>query len=211
MAANNIVHALRVLQEARREDLMKEGVLEQAWVGLKQPKRSSAEGVSAAVFACTSPESPKKFKKFKVKSVAGRKVLVSPERSEGLEQGSMYLPCASGVRGCGARLIRWTGSSLRQRVAALGRGSSSGMAAGGGRKVVSTGGAHVPSESSAVAAGSQMVACGASACAFKRTRVPHKAAEQAPLALESSGERSEGLFDERPLGGVAKMPAPSEI
>ncbi|KAJ1152162.1 hypothetical protein NDU88_004939 [Pleurodeles waltl] len=113
MAANSVVQALKVLQEAGREDLIKEGVLEQAWVGLKRPKKASAERVTAAVLVCTLPESPKKFRKFKVKSVAGRKVSVSPERSEVMEQGLPNLPCVSGVREGGARLIRRTGLSLR--------------------------------------------------------------------------------------------------
>ncbi|KAJ1159646.1 hypothetical protein NDU88_000151 [Pleurodeles waltl] len=212
MAANSVVQALRVLQEAGREDLIKEGVLEQAWVGLKRPKRSSAERVSAAVLACTSPESLKKFKKFIVKSVAGRKVSVSVERSECIEQGSMNLPCVSGVRGGGARLIRRPGSSLRQRVAALGRGSSLSMAAGAGRrKAASMGGARVPSTSSAVSSGSQMVACGTSARMFKHARAPRKVAKQALLALESGGERSKVLFEKTTLGGAAKMAAPSGI
>ncbi|KAJ1190877.1 hypothetical protein NDU88_000196 [Pleurodeles waltl] len=210
MAANSVVQALRVLQEAGREDLIKEGVLEQAWVGLKRPKRSSAERVSAAVLACTSPESPKKFRKFKEKSVAGRKVSVSPERSEGLEQGLTNFPCVSGVRGGGAHLIRRTGSSLRQCMAALGRGSSIGMAARVGRgKAASMGVVRVPCATSAVPSGSQMAACGASARATKCERAPRKATKQARLALESGGEHSEGLFAERPLGEAAKMTAPS--
>ncbi|KAJ1190692.1 hypothetical protein NDU88_000014 [Pleurodeles waltl] len=102
MEANKVVQALKVLQEAGREDLTKEGVLEQAWVGLKRPKRSSADRVSAAVLACKSPESsPKKCKKFRAKSFAGRKVSVSPER-EREEVEELYiegLPGVSSVRG----------------------------------------------------------------------------------------------------------------
>ncbi|KAJ1090381.1 hypothetical protein NDU88_003514 [Pleurodeles waltl] len=128
MESNSVVQALRVLQEAGREDLIKEGVLEQAWVGLKRPKRSSAERVSAAVLACKSPDSPKKFQKFKTKSVAGSKVSVSPERLDLIEEIPVQLPGASGVRGGGTRLLRRSGSSLRQRVAAAGRGSSAELA-----------------------------------------------------------------------------------
>ncbi|KAJ1127244.1 hypothetical protein NDU88_005647 [Pleurodeles waltl] len=175
MAANSVVQALKVLQEAGREDLIKEGVLEQVWVGLKRPKRSSAERVTAAVLACTSPESPKKCRKFKVKSVAGRKVSVSPERLEGMEQGLLSFPGVSGMRGGGVHFIRRTGSSLRQRVAALGRGSSINMAAGAGRgKAASVGSARLQSAMSAVPSGGRMVACGASARVYKRVPRPEK-------------------------------------
>ncbi|KAJ1098671.1 hypothetical protein NDU88_003778 [Pleurodeles waltl] len=204
MAANSVVQALKVLQEAGRKDLIKVGVLEQAWVELKRPKRSSAERVTAAVLECTSPESPKKFRKYKVKSVAGRKVSVSPERSEGMEQGLLSLPGVSGMRGGGARLIRRTGSSLRQRVVALGRGSSINMAAGAGQgKAASGGSACLRSATSVVPSGGRMVACGASACTLQ------KAAQQAPLALESGGVRGDEHFEERPLGRAAKKAAPS--
>ncbi|KAJ1109023.1 hypothetical protein NDU88_006392 [Pleurodeles waltl] len=181
MAANSVAQALRVLQEAGREDLIKEGVLEQAWVGLKRPKRSSADRVSAVVLACTSPESPKKFRKFRKKSVADRKVSISPDCSDLIEEGTFQLPRASGVRRGGARLLRRSGSSLRQRVAALGRGSSLDMSAGIGRGKVASG--------------------------FE-AHAPRKAAKQAPLALESGGERGTVLSEESTLGGAAKMAAP---
>ncbi|KAJ1118090.1 hypothetical protein NDU88_006285 [Pleurodeles waltl] len=107
MESSKVVQALKVLQEAGREDLIREGVLEQAWEGLKRPKRSSAERVSAAVLACTSSEaSPKRFKKFKSKSVSGRKVLVSPERVDAVVQGEVDLPVVSVARGSGARFPR---------------------------------------------------------------------------------------------------------
>ncbi|KAJ1127560.1 hypothetical protein NDU88_005959 [Pleurodeles waltl] len=76
MEPSKIVMALKVLQDEGREDLIKEGVIEEAWVGLRRPKRRSAEGVSAAVAACSSPKSGKKFIK---KSVEGRKVFRSPD------------------------------------------------------------------------------------------------------------------------------------
>ncbi|KAJ1202565.1 hypothetical protein NDU88_006363 [Pleurodeles waltl] len=134
MEANKVVQALKVLQEAGREDLIKEGVLEQAWVRLKRPKRPSADRVSAAVLACKSPEaSPKKCKKFRAKSFAGRKVSVSPER-EREEVEALYiegLPGVSSGRGSEARFPRRSGASLRQRVAAAGRGAISLQAQGG--------------------------------------------------------------------------------
>ncbi|KAJ1214986.1 hypothetical protein NDU88_002596 [Pleurodeles waltl] len=126
MEANKVVQALKVLQEAGRDDLIKEGVWEQAWVGLKRPKRSSAERVSAAVLACKSPDaSPKKFKKFKAKSIAGRKVSASPEHecAEVEECHMVGLPAMSLVCESGARFPRRSGASLRQRVAAAGRGA----------------------------------------------------------------------------------------
>ncbi|KAJ1137796.1 hypothetical protein NDU88_004192 [Pleurodeles waltl] len=207
MAANNVVQALKVLQDAGRKDLIKEGVLEQAWVGLKRPKRSSAERVTAAVLACTSPKSPKKCKKFKVKSVAGRKVSVSPERSEGIEQGLLGLP---DMRGGGAHLTRRTGLFLRQRVAAMGRGSSITMVPGAGQgKAASVVSSRSQSAMSAVPPRGRMVACGASARAYKRARTLQKAVKEAPLAVESGGECKDEQFEERPLGGAAKMAAPS--
>ncbi|KAJ1156681.1 hypothetical protein NDU88_009399 [Pleurodeles waltl] len=59
----------------------------------------------------------------------------------------------------------------------------------------------------AESSGSQMVACGTSALAFKHARAPRKAAKQAPLALESGGEHGTVLFEESTLGGAAKMAA----
>ncbi|KAJ1137336.1 hypothetical protein NDU88_003747 [Pleurodeles waltl] len=62
---------------------------------------------------------------------------------------------------------------------------------------------------SAVPSGGRLVACGASARTYKRARTSRKAAKQAPLAVESGGERGDEHFEERPLGGAAKMAAPS--
>ncbi|KAJ1218270.1 hypothetical protein NDU88_005853 [Pleurodeles waltl] len=206
MAANSVVQALKVLQDAGREDLIKEGVLEQAWVGLKRPKRLSAERVTAAVLACKSPKSPKKLNKFREKSVAGRKVSVSPERSEGSEEGLLKLPDFRG----GARLTRRSGSFLRQRVAAMGRGSSVKMVPGAGRgKPQSVRNARSPNARTAVLSGGRMVACGESVSAFKRALKVQKAKKQAPLAVESGREHGEEEFEERALGGAAKMAVPS--
>ncbi|KAJ1125998.1 hypothetical protein NDU88_004411 [Pleurodeles waltl] len=118
MEPNKVVMALKVLQVEGREDLIKEGVLEEAWVGLKRPKRRSAGGVSAAVAACSSP---KLGKKFKAKSVQGRKVSSSPE----LEVVDLSVPQGSSVlsRGRqGVSLPRRQGLSLLRRVYASGRG-----------------------------------------------------------------------------------------
>ncbi|KAJ1115437.1 hypothetical protein NDU88_003661 [Pleurodeles waltl] len=95
MEPNRVVQALKVLHDEGREDLLREGVLEQAWVGIKRPKRLSAEGVSAAVAACTSPV--KQSKKFKSKSVGGRKVARSPQSDE---EPLSVMPCpVAGVAG----------------------------------------------------------------------------------------------------------------
>ncbi|KAJ1198681.1 hypothetical protein NDU88_002520 [Pleurodeles waltl] len=111
MEPNKVVMALKVLQDEGREDLIKEGVLEEAWVGLKRPKRRSAGGVSAAVAACSSP---KLGKKFKSKSVQGRKVSSSPE---------LVVTDLSVSRGRrGVSLPRRQGSSLLRRAYAGGRG-----------------------------------------------------------------------------------------
>ncbi|KAJ1138373.1 hypothetical protein NDU88_004760 [Pleurodeles waltl] len=99
------------------------------------------------------------------------------------------------MRGGGARLIRRTGSSLRQRVAALGRGSSINMAAGAGRgKAASVVSACLQSAMSAVPSRGWLVACGASARAYKRACTLQKVTKKAPLAVESGGERSEEFF-----------------
>ncbi|KAJ1191640.1 hypothetical protein NDU88_000956 [Pleurodeles waltl] len=90
MEPNKVVQALKVLQDEGREDLIKEGVLEEAWVGLRRPKRLSSGGVMATVIACSSPQ--KKLKKCKSKSAEGRKVTRSPELMQDV------LPQASGRR-----------------------------------------------------------------------------------------------------------------
>ncbi|KAJ1190309.1 hypothetical protein NDU88_007047 [Pleurodeles waltl] len=217
MESNSVVQALRVLQEAGREDLIKEGVLEQAWVGLKRPKRSSAERVSAAILARRSPEtSPGKFRKFKAKSVAGRKVSVSPERFEGEEQVAADLPLICTVRGGDARFSRRSGALLRQRVAAVGRGSSTELAVRYRCQGVARGvRTHLLSETrvsrGTVSSGGQKGAFTVSARAAKCVRAHKKGLQQAPLALESGGERCEPILEEGTLGGAANMAAPRSM
>ncbi|KAJ1089392.1 hypothetical protein NDU88_002543 [Pleurodeles waltl] len=122
MEPNKVVEALRILQQEGREDLIKEGVLEQAWVGLKRPKRSSAEGVSAAILACTSPAgSPRKSKKFRAKSISGRKVSVSPERVLQENELRVDLPGGRSCRSGGVKVPRRSGASYRQRPSGGGR------------------------------------------------------------------------------------------
>ncbi|KAJ1201913.1 hypothetical protein NDU88_005717 [Pleurodeles waltl] len=218
MEANKVVQALKVLQEAGREDLFKEGVLEMAWVGLKRPKRSSADRISAAVLACKSPvSSPKKCKKFRAKSVAGRKVSVSLEREhEELRVSSLDgLPGVSSVRRIGARFPRRSGASLRQHVAAAGRGAFLELAHGGAGQTLGRGfraralsGLRRPQ--AAMRTCGQMGESVAHASVSKRARAQKGPMQQAPLDLESGGERGTALFEERQLGGAANMAAPSE-
>ncbi|KAJ1107996.1 hypothetical protein NDU88_005381 [Pleurodeles waltl] len=102
MELNKVVQALKVLQDEGREDLIREGVLEQAWVGLRRPKRLLAEGVTAAITACTSPE--RAPKKFKTKSIMGRKVARLLEQlSEILGAEAVNLPAARLHRRGGGR------------------------------------------------------------------------------------------------------------
>ncbi|KAJ1217676.1 hypothetical protein NDU88_005269 [Pleurodeles waltl] len=191
MQPSKVVQALKVLQEEGREDLLKDGVLEQAWVGLRRTKRSSAEGVTAAILVCASPEqSPKKFKKFKSKSVSGRKVSVFPECTvELVGESSVDLPVVHPVRRGGARFARRSGASFRQRVATVGRGTMPvGAVADAGQAGASSVGAH----------------------AFKRRRASRKCTQQAPSAVESDAERVELVLDERTFGGATNMAVPSE-
>ncbi|KAJ1195569.1 hypothetical protein NDU88_004848 [Pleurodeles waltl] len=121
MEPSKVVQALKILQDEGREDLIKEGVLEEAWVGLRRAKRLSSRGVSAAVIACSS--SPQKCKKLKSKSAEGRKVTRSPDQlgeTSRMVQGSPVWIARK--RGAG-RSSRRSGGSLARRVAAGGRGA----------------------------------------------------------------------------------------
>ncbi|KAJ1203544.1 hypothetical protein NDU88_007329 [Pleurodeles waltl] len=181
MEPNRVVQALKVLHDEGREDLIREGVLEQAWVGIKRPKRLSAEGVSAAVAACTSPV--KQGKKFKAKSVSGRKVVRSPQRVD--EPFSAVPVSYSGVAGKrqgGCRFPRRQGMSLSRRVAAGGRGAAT---------------------VGAVRTYERMGARAVFAHA-RSARKPRKAL----LSVETGGERASTSLEERALGGAHKMAAP---
>ncbi|KAJ1159839.1 hypothetical protein NDU88_000343 [Pleurodeles waltl] len=182
MEPNRVVQALKVLHDEGREDLLKEGILEQAWVGIKRPKRLSADGVSAAVAACTSPVKQSK-KKFKMKSVGGRKLSRSPQSGD--EPLSSMQAAAVGVAGkrrgvC--RFPRRQGVSLARRVAAGGRGAASvGAVRTTGRK------------------GARAV--------FAHARVIRRS-QRAPSPVETGGEREGSSLEERALGGARKMAAP---
>ncbi|KAJ1090466.1 hypothetical protein NDU88_003598 [Pleurodeles waltl] len=118
MEPNKVVQELKVLQEEGREDLLKEGVLEQACVGLRRRKRASSEGVTVAILACKSPEQDPK--KCKSKSASGQKVKLSTEGVvEVTGEGAANVHLLQSVRGGGARR---SGASFRQRVASGGRG-----------------------------------------------------------------------------------------
>ncbi|KAJ1082624.1 hypothetical protein NDU88_002789 [Pleurodeles waltl] len=182
MEPSKVVQALKMLQDEGREDLIKEGVLEEAWVGLRRPKRLSARGVSAAVIACSS--SPQKCKKFKAKSAEGRKASSSPDNiaeTTAKVQGSPTWFARK--RGAG-RSSRRSGGSLSRRVAAGGRGAALSSAEavlhrqGAQREGVREGGAG---------------------------RI--KSVEQAQPTKERVG-RPAAILEERRLGGNFKMAAP---
>ncbi|KAJ1118527.1 hypothetical protein NDU88_006718 [Pleurodeles waltl] len=122
MEPSKVVKALKVLQDEGREDLLKEGVLEEAWVGLRRPKRLSAEGVSAAVAACTSPV--RSGKKCSVRSATGRKVARSPEKVENVDFELLGHSLVGSRRREICSLPRQQGLSLSRRVTAGGRGSA---------------------------------------------------------------------------------------
>ncbi|KAJ1108631.1 hypothetical protein NDU88_006007 [Pleurodeles waltl] len=182
MEPSKVVQALKILQDEGREDLVKEGVLEEAWVGLRRPKRLSSRGVSAAVIACSS--SPQKCKKFKAKSAEGRKASRSPDNiaeTPAKVQGSPTWFARK--RGAG-RSSRRSGGSLPRRVAAGGRGAALSSAEavlhrqGAQREGVREGGAG---------------------------RI--KSVEQAQPTKERVG-RPAAILEERRLGGIYKMAAP---
>ncbi|KAJ1088395.1 hypothetical protein NDU88_001552 [Pleurodeles waltl] len=196
METNKVVEVLRILQQEGMEDLIREGVLEQAWVGLRRPKRSSAEGESAAILACASPDgSPKKGKKFRVKSIAGRKLSASPERRLLGNQLRVDLPGDRAVRRGGIKVPRWSGASFRQRVAAIGRGFPQVAAVRVSEQIV----AHDEIQSGRLSVGAH---------ARRRKRAGKSRAQHAQLALESEGSTLSPL-KERALGGAANMAAPS--
>ncbi|KAJ1218979.1 hypothetical protein NDU88_006550 [Pleurodeles waltl] len=180
MEPNKVVMALKVLQDEGREDLIKEGVLEEAWVGFKRPKRRSAGGVSAAVAACSSP---KLGKKFKSKSVQGRKVSSSPE----LVVTDLSVPQGSPVLSRGRRgvsLPRRQGSSLLRRAYAGGRG--------------------VPLKPAVVRAGRM-------GARQKGARARLHSRPQAQSPLERGVERGLGNYEERKLAGASKMAPPTDL
>ncbi|KAJ1137348.1 hypothetical protein NDU88_003759 [Pleurodeles waltl] len=183
MEPNRVVKALKVLQDEGREHLIKEGVLEEAWVGLRRPKRLSAEGVSAAVAACSS--ALKAYKKFKTKSAAGRKVSRSPELVEVLDDSSLAPQSVAGMRGRRGVSLPWRqGSSLLQRVSAGGRGAGlMPTVTGGGRMGARARGAHA--------------------------RLVTRAQTRSPLERGEEPKMSE--VEERPLGGVSNMAAPTNF
>ncbi|KAJ1201099.1 hypothetical protein NDU88_004914 [Pleurodeles waltl] len=181
MELSKVVKALKVLQDEGWEDLIKEGVLEEAWVGLRRPKRLSAEGVLAAVAACASPL--KIYKKFKSKSATGRKVTCSPEIDEVVGDDIVAPQSLGGVRRRGASsLPGCQGSSLLRRVKAGGRGS--GLV-------------------SAVKVGSRMGA----QVRFAHARMGKM--RQARSPLERGNKLNMGAVEERPLGCTSNMAAPS--
>ncbi|KAJ1161877.1 hypothetical protein NDU88_002357 [Pleurodeles waltl] len=181
MEPSKVVKALKVLQDEGREDLLREGVLEEAWVGLRSPKRLSAEGVSAAVAACSSPVSV--GRKFRVKSATGRKVArlpVSDDTSDVVLPGP---PLAVSKRRGNCRLPRRQGSSLRSRVAAGSRSFVNAAVAKRGRM------------------GAQIRFAHARIGVRNQARAPYK----------TSAEREMQDLEEGTLAGTSKMAAPIEF
>ncbi|KAJ1216408.1 hypothetical protein NDU88_004010 [Pleurodeles waltl] len=178
MEPSKVVMALKVLQDEGREDLIKEGVLEEAWVGLRRPKRRSAEGVSAAVAACSPPKSGKKFLR---KSVEGRKVRHSPDLGSDTNT-SLLSVSASRSRGRrGGYLPRRRGSSFVRRISS------------GGRSALTR---------PAIASAGHMVAQG------KGAQVQVSARLQAQSPVERGAEQDSRKDEERTLAGSRKMAAP---
>ncbi|KAJ1100094.1 hypothetical protein NDU88_005183 [Pleurodeles waltl] len=181
---SRVIKALKVLQEEGREDFLQQGVLEQAWVGLKRLKRASSQGVAAAVMACASPF--RSSKKFKQKSVMGRKYAEPVDDSALSERfvGSNSPQRIVGSKRGGTRFARHAGASIRQRVASRGRGAA---------------------ESSAVAAFGRM---GAKAHAPVLVCREGRRKKQAPLPSEMVSNRGEGLLEESALSMRTKIAAP---
>ncbi|KAJ1189037.1 hypothetical protein NDU88_005789 [Pleurodeles waltl] len=179
MEPSKVVQALKVLQDEGWEDLLREGVLEEAWVGLRRLKRLSAEGVSAAVAACTSPV--RSGKTFCVKSDTGRKVARSPAKVENVGSGLMGHSLVGLMRQGISSLPRRQGSSLSRRVTAGGRGST--LAA-------------------AVATRGHMGA----RIRFGHARIGSKKQARAPL--ERGAERDGLVLEEGTLAGTSNMAAP---
>ncbi|KAJ1217699.1 hypothetical protein NDU88_005290 [Pleurodeles waltl] len=182
------MQVLRMLQEESREDLLQEGVLQQAWVGLKRPNRASSEGVAAVVIACESPT--RKSKKFRQKSVAGRKIVASPDSIvviQGREGGGLPGHNQAGRRG-ETKFVRRCDASIRQRVCAKRRGIN---------------------QHGVVTSVGHLVAAVLSAHERVATRVSAEIRKQALLPLEKNCRRVEGAFEERQCGAASKMAAPT--
>ncbi|KAJ1119209.1 hypothetical protein NDU88_007395 [Pleurodeles waltl] len=179
--SSKVLQALKMLQDEGREDLLQDGVLEQAWVGSRRLKRASSDGVAATVIACTSPA--RKTKKNLQKSVAGMRITTSPEH---VSAGRDNEGC--GCRRGGKNFARRSGTSIRQRVVARGRGAFM---------------------KCAVAEDSRLRDCGVSVHALVVTHVDRAVKKQALLPSVIMSERGEGALEERELGTALKMAAPT--
>ncbi|KAJ1130775.1 hypothetical protein NDU88_009123 [Pleurodeles waltl] len=184
---SKVVQALKVLHDEGREDLLREGVLEQAWVGFRRPKRLSSEGVTSATIACASPaHTPYKFRN---KSVFGRKLNLSPECCIGgaLEVSKALPVVQKHVQRGAAKFARRSGTSFQQHV--VSRGASWHSAVMGlGRLGARPGGT----------------------LEFSGKRALKRGRYQALTTLENSGERREPALEERHLGDASKMVAPTD-
>ncbi|KAJ1215918.1 hypothetical protein NDU88_003524 [Pleurodeles waltl] len=125
-------------------------------------------------------------------SVSGRKVKLSPERGLGgpAEVLNDLQVVLKQVQRGGARFVRCSGASFRQRVGTGGNGAGQhGAVMGLGRSGARSSGAHAL----------------AVKCASKRSRL------QAPSPLEDSGEQREQSLEERRLRGARKTAAPTDV
>ncbi|KAJ1088754.1 hypothetical protein NDU88_001909 [Pleurodeles waltl] len=209
MEPNKVVQALKVLRDEGREDLLKDGVLEQAWVGLKRPKRVSADGVSAAEAACTSPV--RTGKKFRAKSAFGRKLLHSPRNDEEPMQEIFDTSFLSGgTRRGGSRFSRRHGASLAQRVAAGGRGSAvAGAVSAYGRMRARAVIAHARAAGGSKQARPSLEKGGELVAVTLEERTLRGAPKMASSSVSDSmaGE----ALEEKPLGAASKMAEPITI
>ncbi|KAJ1099394.1 hypothetical protein NDU88_004495 [Pleurodeles waltl] len=187
-AKRSSTKVLKMLQEEGREYLFQEDVLEQAWVGLKRPKRASSEAVAVAVIACVSPT--RKAKTFRQKSVTGRKITALPDSVVVVhDKKGGGLPGQSFVsRRGGTKFARHSSASIRQRVVARGIGVS---------------------RQSAVACDSHLGDGVLRAHEPGATLVFAARQKQALLHSDNNSERGEGVLEERQWGTAPKMAAPT--
>ncbi|KAJ1154645.1 hypothetical protein NDU88_007388 [Pleurodeles waltl] len=157
--------------------------------------------------ACASPAgSPKKYRMFKTKSVSGRKVAMSPEHAfQDKNEVGVNLPGGRSGRRGGIKVPRRSGSSLRQRIAALGRESLQLAAVSSFGQVVAQEARHRASQVPATRHDEKLEI---GARAVMRRRAGRSRAQHTQLALESEGS-AQSLSKERTLGGAANMAAPS--
>ncbi|KAJ1219221.1 hypothetical protein NDU88_006790 [Pleurodeles waltl] len=191
--ATLVVQAIKILQEKKKRIYCRRRVLEQAWMGLRRPKRTSAKGVAVAVMACTPPEPKHK----KIQAEKCSRAHVSPEPDlvhEAVEELAIPLPeRATWVPWDGLGLAHRSGAAMQEQVSSCGRGV---------RGV------------SAVTHVHRMGAATVDAQALEVLGITRETNEQAKLPVERNLERicvQHDTSEERTLGGRQKMAAPMKI